>query len=166
MKPYKQTQLSVHSIKELPVEDRPREKLIESGTPSLTDTELLAALLGSGSARTPAHVLAAKVQEVLDKHAADEDINALHLQEIDGMGPAKAAIVCAALELGRRRLPARRKQIIFPADIFPLIRHFGDREQEHFLCVPLNGAHEVISVHVVSIGLVNHTLVHPRDVLT
>ena len=82
----------------------------------------------------------------------------------ENMGLAKAALICAALELGRRRLPSKRKQIIFPSDAYPLIRHFGTRQQEHFLCISLNGAHEVVSVNVVSIGLVNHTLVHPREV--
>ncbi len=55
-------------------------------------------------------------------------------------------------------------KIRFPADVLPLIRHYADRKQEHFLCVSVNGAREVTHVRVVSIGLVNKSHVHPREV--
>ncbi len=55
-------------------------------------------------------------------------------------------------------------RITVPSDILPVVRHYADRKQEHFLCLSLNGAHEVQSVRVVSIGLVNRTIVHPREV--
>ncbi len=53
-----------------------------------------------------------------------------------------------------------------PVTSTPLVRHYADRQQEHFMPVSLNGAHEVLSIGVVSIGLVNRTIVHPRDVLS
>jgi DNA repair protein RadC len=151
-------------IKELPFHERPREKLQSHGANSLSDIELLAILIGSGSAKHSALKLAGKVLDLLDKTPSDAEIAVEDLTKIEGMGTAKATLISAALELGRRRLPAKRKQIIFPSDVFPLIRHYGSRQQEHFLCISLNGAHEVIAVHVVSVGLVNHTLVHPREV--
>lgn len=55
-------------------------------------------------------------------------------------------------------------KIKFPADVLPLIQHFADRKQEHFLCVSINGANEVMNVRVVSIGLINKSHVHPREV--
>jgi DNA repair protein RadC len=97
----------------------------------------------------------------MDKKAivAHED-----LRNISGLGMAKTTLICAALELGRRRLPAKKRQISTPGDIYPLISHYAGRMQEHFLSIALNGAHEVLSVNVCSIGLVNRTLVHPREV--
>jgi DNA repair protein RadC len=136
------------------------------GPNALSDMELIAILIGSGTFGRPAHVLAQQILDLLDRTSGDSEVEVDDLTQIDGMGIAKATLISAALELGRRRLPSKRKQIIFPSDVYPLIRHYGSRPQEYFLSIALNGAHEVISINVVSIGLVNHTLVHPRDVLT
>jgi len=66
----------------------------------------------------------------------------------------------------RRISFSSNKHITFPGDIYPIVRHYADRQQEHFLRVSLNGAHEVLSIEVVSIGLVNRTIVHPREVFS
>ena len=166
MKQYKENQSASIDIKELPIEERPREKLQIMGSIALSDIELLAILIGSGTAKTPAFRLAKNILDLLDRTHGDSEILLDDLLTIEGVGIAKATLISAALELGRRRMPTKRKQIIFPSDIYPIIRHYGNRPQEYFLCITLNGAHEVMSVNVVSIGLVNHTLVHPRDVLT
>ncbi len=55
-------------------------------------------------------------------------------------------------------------RVVSPADVFPLLKKFGSKQQEHFLVVTLNGAQSVIRVHIVSIGLLNRTLIHPREV--
>ena len=68
------------------------------------------------------------------------------------------------MELARRYIAPAKVRIAFPVDVLPLISHFADRKQEYFLAVSLNGAHEVIATRVVSIGLVNRTVVHPREV--
>jgi DNA repair protein RadC len=86
------------------------------------------------------------------------------LQEIEGVGPAKASLIAAALEFARRRIRPEGLKISFPPDVLPLIRHYGDRKQEHFICISLNGANEVVAHRVVSVGLVNKTQVHPREV--
>ncbi len=148
-------------IKDMAVHDRPRERMVSGGAESLSDLELLAILIGSGSKERPVNSIAKGLLEVMDKKAivAHEDLLA-----IQGLGMAKTTLICAALELGRRRLPAKKRQISTPGDIYPLISHYAGRMQEHFLSVALNGAHEVLSVNVCSIGLVNRTLVHPREV--
>lgn len=166
MKQYKDYYTTGVSIKELPQSERPRERLQEHGPLALSDLELLALLIGSGTSKNPAMKVAEQLLYLLDKLSGEEEITIEQLTSIDGMGLAKATLVLAALELGRRRLPPKRKQIVFPSDVFPLIRHYASRPQECFLSISLNGAHEVISINVVSVGLVNHTLVHPRDVLT
>lgn len=166
MKRYCQRTIVEQSIKELPSEQRPREKLFSKGSYSLSDLELITLLVGSGTKTVSAITLANKILEVLDRTNADQELDIQDLLKIEGMGLAKATQICAALEIGRRRLPTKRKQVTYPSDVYPLIRHYGNRMQEYFLSISLNGAHEVMSVNVVSIGLVNHTLVHPRDVLT
>jgi DNA repair protein RadC len=77
-----------------------------------------------------------------------------------GIGNAKAAQIAASLEFARRRFLLERTRIRYPQDVIPCISHYGDRKQEHFLCISLNGADEVIAIRVVSIGLVNRTIVN------
>jgi DNA repair protein RadC len=164
MNKYTNHTVTATDIKELPTEQRPREKLQRKGAETLSDVELLAILIGTGTTKRPAFVLAQHILDLLDRNSGGSEVLIEDLTAIEGMGVAKATLISAALELGRRRLPSKRKQIIFPGDVYPLIRHYGNRPQEYFLSVSLNGAHEVIAVQVVSIGLVNHTLVHPREV--
>jgi DNA repair protein RadC len=73
-------------------------------------------------------------------------------------------LIAASLEFARRILCPGTHRIRFPADVLPLVRHYADRKQEHFLSLSLNGAHEVAATRVVSVGLVNRALVHPREV--
>lgn len=166
MKRYTNHDITATDIKEMPTKERPRERLQSCGPDALSDIELLAILLGSGTSKHPVPVLAKRILDLLDRSHCDSTLMVEDLTSIDGVGMAKATLISAALELGRRRLPSKRKQVIFPSDIYPLIRHYGNRPQEYFLSISLNGAHEVISVNVVSIGLVNHTLVHPREVFS
>lgn len=149
-------------IKDLPKKDRPREKLLEKGAGTLSDQELLAVILGRGTQKDDVLSLSKKIVKVID--GIGLDFQAKDIIEIDGIGEAKATSLCAAFEFVRRRIKPEGLKIKFPADILPLIRHYGDRKQEHFICVSINGANEVMSVRVVTIGLINKTHVHPREV--
>jgi DNA repair protein RadC len=149
-------------IRERPPVERPRERILATGAQSLSDLDLISTLIGSGGKGRTVDQLARRIQHALD--ACGQDIAAEELMKIEGLGPAKASVVAAAIELGRRRFPAMKTRIIHPESAFPLIQHYGDRLQEHFIRISLNGAHEVISIGVVSIGLVNRTIVHPREV--
>jgi DNA repair protein RadC len=148
-------------IKEMAVCDRPRERMMDKGAEALTDQELFSILIGSGNRGRSVTTIARELMELLDRKpmASHQD-----LTQISGLGTAKATLITAALELGRRRLPPKRRQISTPSDIYPLIRHYATRMQEHFLSICLNGAHEVLSINVCSVGLVNRTIVHPREV--
>ena len=152
------------TIRERPSEERPRERIINSGPSSLSDIDLISILIGSGTRGKPVDYIAGEIQSMLD--ADGIEISTERLLTIAGLGPAKAAVISAALELGRRRIPALKRRISHPSDTFPFVQHFADRKQEHFIRVSLNGAHEVISIGVVSIGLVNRTIVHPREVFS
>lgn len=158
---YKHNTPITMDIKELPVEKRPRERLEKNGATALSDLELLTIMISSGSKERPVHMLAKELLWLMDTVPT---LDIQNLRNVKGLGPAKAAIICAALELGRRRLPLKKRQITSPEDVYPLIQHYGTRQQEHFISISLNGAHEVMAISVVSIGLVNRTLVHPREV--
>ena len=149
-------------IKDMLLQDRPREKLLQKGAEALSDQELIAILLGRGTEGHDVMTMAKQVLKVLD--ATDCNPAIKDLQEIDGMGPAKATLIKSANEFYRRRIKPEGLRISFPPDVLPLIRHYADRKQEHFICVSLNGANEVITSRVVSIGLVNRAQVHPREV--
>ncbi|MFA5447800.1 MAG: DNA repair protein RadC [Sphaerochaeta sp.] len=148
-------------IKEMAVCDRPRERMMSKGAEALTDQELFSILIGSGNRGRSVTSIAKDLMELLDYEpmATHQD-----LLRVSGLGTAKATLIIAALELGRRRLPPKKRQIATPSDIYPLIRHYATRMQEHFLSICLNGAHEVLSINVCSVGLVNRTIVHPREV--
>jgi len=68
------------------------------------------------------------------------------------------------IEFARRRIKPEGTKIETPADLLPLVRHYAERKQEHFLCASINGANEIINIRVISIGLVDRTPVHPREV--
>ncbi|HHT9111300.1 MAG TPA: RadC family protein [Candidatus Brocadiaceae bacterium] len=149
-------------ISDIPKSDRPREKLQQKGAEALSDTELLAILLCSGTKSHDVMTVAEKILKVLDAH--NEKLNLDELKKIEGVGPAKATLIAAALEFTRRRIRPEGLKISFPADVLPLISNYADRKQEHFICVSINGANEVITTRVVSVGLVNKSQVHPREV--
>jgi len=152
----------VKKISDIPKSDRPREKLQQKGAEALSDIELLAILLGRGVEGHDVMSVAAQVLKVLDNNKEKPDIE--ELKKIEGVGLAKATLIAAALEFARRRIRPEGLRISFPADILPLIQHYADRKQEHFICISINGANEVIASRVVSVGLVNRTQVHPREV--
>ena len=106
--------------------------------------------------------LAANVVRVMDDKGLDVRVD--DLTSFEGVGDAKATLILAAIEFARRRIKPEGVKITTPADVLPLIRHFSDRKQEHFLSITVNGANEVLNVRVVSIGLVDRTPVHPLEV--
>jgi len=149
-------------IADIPKNERPRERLLEKGSKYLSDVELLAVILGRGTQKHDVLALSRKLIKVIDEKGGF--IDAGDILGIDGIGPAKAALLAATFEFVRRRVRPEGIKITVPADVVPLIKHYDDRKQEHFICVTLNGANEVIRVQVVTIGLINKSQVHPREV--
>jgi len=154
--------MAKRNIKNLPEHERPREKLIERGAVALKDHELLAVLIGKGSRRHDAITLAKKMIPIIDEKG--EKLSVDDLAKFDGIGNAKAALILAATEFSRRRIRPGGIRLETPADLVPHIRHYVDRKQEHFLCASVDGANEIINIRVVSIGLVDRSHVHPREV--
>jgi DNA repair protein RadC len=146
----------------LPLAQRPRERLLKWGPESLSDQDLLAILLNTGTKGKHVSVLAA---ELLDRLDQDKEIPPVkELVRLNGLGESKASAIAAMLEFGRRKWGVNGRRIRTPEDIFNVVRHYADRRQERFICASLNGAHEILAVRVVTIGLVNRTIVHPREV--
>lgn len=154
-------------IKSWAEEDRPREKLMQKGRAALSDAELLAILLGSGTARLSAVDVAKLVL-----HAAQNDLNALarfslpELMRQKGIGEARAITIMAALELGRRRqetaVPAR-PTITCSRDIYRVVRpHLQDLPHEEFWVVLLNRANVVMRTVSISRGGVAGTVADPK----
>jgi len=146
----------------VPLEERPREKLKIRGPAALSDKELLVILLRTGIAGKNVKILANNLCKFLDEN---KDIPSVkEISGLTGIGLSKACIIAAMLEFGRRRYGSFSMRIKKPIDIFTLVRHYADRKQERFISISLNGAHEVLAVRIVTIGLVNKTIVHPREV--
>ena len=149
-------------IKDIPIFERPREKLYANGPEALSDSELLAILIGSGIKGKNVFQIARTILRKLDKEK--EKIDVRTLVSIDGVGFAKACQIVAAFEFTRRRLLSKEVVILKTEDVLPLVSHIADKKQEYFLCVSLNGANEVIGNRVVTVGLLNESQVHPREV--
>lgn len=146
----------------IPKHERPREKLLARGARALSDQELLAILIGKGTPGMDVMTLAGKLVKVVDDKGLE--LHPDDLVQFDGVGDAKATLILAAIEFARRRIKPEGTKIETPADVLPLIRHYADRKQEHFISTSINGANEVMNIRVVSIGLVDSTSVHPREV--
>lgn len=161
-------------IADIPPAGRPRERLLTLGPAALSEAELLATLLGTGDAR---HSAVALAERLLARHATPDEPTGLrglaraNLAELigeAGMGPAKAARLQAALELGRRAAVAEgpaKAVIASPDDAWRLLApRIALEDREHFCAVLLSSKHHVLDVALVAIGTLNATLVHPREV--
>jgi len=150
------------TIKDLPEHSRPREKLREKGATALTDEELVTAILGMGTAGVDVRTIGRQVASLIREHK--ESLTLEHLLEVPGMGLAKAAQILSAFELARRHLLKETVKIACAKDVLPLVADIAAKQQEYFLCISLNGANEVIEKRVVTIGLLDKSPVHPREV--
>lgn len=140
----------------------PREKAVENGITALSDKELFALLLGSGTKNCRLEELAERLQFYFDSHFDFSDIN--RMRSIPGIGTAKATLIAGAFELARRYFYPSKKKIQKPQDVIPFLLHYSDRKQELFFSILLNGANEIIRIRPVTMGLLNRTLIHPREV--
>lgn len=150
-------------------EDRPREKLLLKGRTSLTDAEILAILIGSGTIS----LSAVEVAKITLKDV-DNDLNKLaklsvkDLQKFRGIGEAKAITIVSALELGRRKKDTEAEKIekiVVAADAYHmLLPHFVDLPHEEFWILLLNRANQVIKKERISSGGVTGTVVDPKIV--
>ncbi len=150
------------TIKELPEHSRPREKLRERGAAALTDEELIAAIIGMGTAKIDVRTMARQVVDLIRKHR--DGLTLDHLLSVPGMGLAKSGQVLSSFELARRYLTKETMKLERAADVLPLVADIASKSQEHFVCLTLNGANELIEKRIVTVGLLDRSQVHPREV--
>jgi len=156
------------TIKELPQEERPRERLIKHGAERLSNAELLAILLRTGTKDESAISLAHRIliQERGLRYLVDSDVN--QLSGINGIGQAKSAQIKAAIELGKRLAafePGVDKPVKCPQDVADLLMEdMRYLKKEHMKLVLLNIKCNLISVEEISVGSLNASIVHPREV--
>jgi DNA repair protein RadC len=149
------------TIKDMPEHSRPREKLREKGPQSLTDIELVSAILGMGTAGIDVRTMARQVAALIREHR--DALTLEHLLAVPGMGLAKASQILSAFELARRHLIKDTTKIVCAQDVLPLLGDIAGKQQEHFICISLNGANEVIEKRIVTVGLLDRNPVHPRE---
>lgn len=155
------------TIHDLPVDERPRERLVKFGEQALSAQELLQLILGRGIAGESVVVTAQKLLSQFGslQRLAEASIEELSL--IKGIGLAKAAQIKAAFEIGRRlstqAVPYKSKELTDPEKVYRLIKSkLKDYHKEHFYIIVLNSRNW--SVAEVSIGSLNASIVHPREV--
>lgn len=151
-------------LKEIPLEERPREKLKQYGISALTDLELIAIILGTGIKGFNALQVSEQVLDILDKKNSIPSIE--ELLTIPGIGEVKAMMILAAMEFFRRKWKPLPRKVQNAKDVFLAISHYANRKQEYFLLINLNGANEILNVHVVTKGILNRTIVHPREIFS
>jgi len=141
-----------------------REKALERGVGALFDSELICLILGTGSKEFPLRFMSERIVDVLDEVDCHNLVQ--ELQRLKGVGAGKALAVSAALELGKRRSAHLKAPILTPKDLIPFVRNYAVSPKEHFIVVTLNGSHEIIQIHITSVGTLNKSLVHPREVFS
>ena len=161
--------MHIKTIKEIPLNDRPREKMAANGAAVLTDAELIAILLRTGTAEKSAIDIASEMTADGGLYKRLAGITRLNeLTNIKGLGQAKAATVLAALEIGRRiasAKPLEKIHLSCPQDVadflMPRLRYAA---KEQFVVILLNNKNKVIGTEVVSEGSLSSSIVHPREV--
>jgi DNA repair protein RadC len=159
---------SAYKITRWPAKERPRERLLQQGSQHLSEAELLGILIGKGMRRKTAVDLA---RELLDRFESLQNLfsrSPSELKKVKGIGPAKAAVLCAAFELARRiqsnpkgdKASFRRASDV-AGHYLPLMRDF---RKEIFTVLLLNRANRLIKEVIISEGTLDASIVHPRDV--
>ncbi|MDA8336832.1 MAG: DNA repair protein RadC [Peptococcaceae bacterium] len=155
------------AIRDIPCNLRPRERLIRDGPEFLSEIELLAILLGSGTGEASALELAA---QVLSRFGGLKGLAAASCQELGtvrGVGPAKAALIQAAVQMGRRLAaqPAETRPVInCPDDVVKLMmEEMRGLDREHFRALLLNSKNQVLYADRIAVGTLSQSSVHPRE---
>jgi DNA repair protein RadC len=155
-------------MKHLSPNDRPREKLARHGAAALGDNELLALVLGSGSRDAGALALANQLLAFADGLHGLTRVDVEELKNVQGIGPARAAQVLAAVELGRRTLvrgPHERASLTSPRDLaLHLLPQYGASPVEQFGLVMLDSKLHILRVKIIAVGSLDSTVAHPREV--
>jgi len=157
-----------YKMKELPISERPREKFKATGFSTLSDVDLLAILLRTGTKNLSVKELATQILLEIGSIKEIQNTSLERLSKVKGIGEVKAITLLSALELGRRANwvePKNNSKIRTAKDVYHL---FHDKvthlSQEHFIAIFLNNKNEMIQFKTIFIGSANQSIVHPRDI--
>ncbi len=151
-------------IKDLPTILRPREKLQRYGPSKLSNSELLAVILRTGKKGENVVEMAEKI---LRKFGTENlpNINFDELKKYPGLGATKTCEILACFELGKRLLKGKKSVLILsPKEVWEELKDIRDNKKEHFIIFYLDSRNQEIKREIISIGLLNANLVHPREV--
>lgn len=155
-------------LRDVPAEERPRERMLHSGAQSLSNAELLAILLRTGTYAESVVMLAQRVLKEADGLRNLVGLSVEQLTRIKGIGEAKALQILAGIELGRRLAKSSAQETVTirsPRDVSQLLMEdMRYLRKEHFICLFLNTKNHVIGQETLSIGSLNASIVHPREV--
>jgi len=157
------------TIKDLPKEERPREKLVKFGPEAMSTAELLALIIRTGTKTDTAVELANKLLTHAGGLKFIKELSIEELKEVKGVGVAKAAQITATIELGRRirmaSFESEKQVITSPRDVANLLlAKLSFLGKEHFVILLLDTKNQVISIEEISVGSLNNSIVHPREV--
>ena len=155
------------TVRDLPVSERPRERLARLGAEALSEQELLACVLGRGVAGDSVLVSARRLLAAFGTLRGIAEASVEQLSSVHGIGPAKAVQLKAAIELARRVALAsngQRPVVDSVESAAALLRpHLLDKHKEHFVALLLDNRHHLIRISPIAIGSLSATLVHPRE---
>jgi adenine-specific DNA-methyltransferase len=152
-------------IKDIPKVDRPRERFLKKGPEALSKSDLLAILLGSGIKGKNVHQLSQQIIRKFEDNFLNITVN--DLKGISGIGEAKALQITSAISLVKRYYEDNKKSEIVinnSQDVIAQTVEYRDRKKEHLICLYLNARNILLKKEVVSVGLVDKTLLHPREI--
>ncbi len=154
-------------LKDLPEDLKPRERLYKLGPEVLSNREILAILLRTGTKGENVLELAERILIEAGGLIGLARLSVHELEQVHGIGPAKAAQVKAALELGKRSIsadPVTRPVINSPSDVADLVmEEMRSLDREHFRIMHLSTRNNVLGISAVSVGSLNSSIVHPRE---
>jgi len=151
-------------LKEVPSVDRPREKLEKYGVNRLSDSELMAILIRTGIVGKNVVELSKQIVRIIKKVGL-EKLEMKDLLDIKGLGKTKAGQILASIEIGRRFLKDKKATLILsPRNVWNEMADLRDNKKEYFVIFYLDTQNQLIKREIISVGTLNESLIHPREV--
>lgn len=155
-------------IKDIPISERPRERLIEYGVDSLSNEELLSIILKTGTKNNSVKKLSINILQKYNNITNLKDININDIMKINGIGKVKAIELIASIELGKRVYTNAYKEKIKISNSYDIYTYFKtklkDKKQEYFYVLYLDNKNKIIENKLLYVGTINKSVVHPREI--
>lgn len=155
-------------IKDIPISERPRERLMEYGVDSLSNEELLSIILKTGTKNNSVKKLSINILQKYNNITNLKDININDIMKINGIGKVKAIELIASIELGKRVYTNAYKEKIKISNSYDIYTYFKtklkDKKQEYFYVLYLDNKKKIIENKLLYVGTINKSVVHPREI--